>query len=232
MNKIENCACIIVAGGKGTRLGGSLPKQFLSLNGKPVLQRTIEAFLQVFERHNIITVISRGMEDFWRGECVSNGFDPGRIAYGGETRWESVKNGLTTINDDHVEYVMVHDAARPLVTVEIIENVYKELLRGADGVIPVVRVSDSMRELNGLKNHGVDRNKFRAVQTPQGFPVGLLREAFALPYSPDFTDEATMVERLENKSICLTEGSERNFKITTMRDFYLAGIMLDCDAGS
>lgn len=216
---------IIVAGGTGSRFGSSVPKQFLDLCGTPVLCHTLRAFRAVLSAENIVTVISRPMEDFWRDLCASSGIEPGRIAYGGDTRWQSVRNGLDALGDiEGDSVVLVHDGARPLVSPDFISTVSQALCSsGADGVIPALPLTDSLRHITGDNTSvAVDRACFRAVQTPQAFPASRLKQAFSLPYRPDFTDEASMMAAAGFTDIRLVAGSERNLKITRPVDLVVA----------
>lgn len=224
---------IIVAGGTGSRFGSSVPKQFLDLCGTPVLCHTLRAFRAVLPAENIVTVISRPMEDFWRDLCAAAGIEPGHIAYGGDTRWQSVRNGLDALGDIPGDAtVLVHDGARPLVTPDFISTVAEALcITGADGVIPAIQLTDSIRHLDDDGRHSVavDRSRFRAVQTPQAFPAVRLKEAFSLPYRPEFTDEASMMAAAGFTDIRLVPGSERNLKITRPVDLVVARYFLSSD---
>ncbi|MDE6543423.1 MAG: 2-C-methyl-D-erythritol 4-phosphate cytidylyltransferase [Muribaculaceae bacterium] len=224
---------IIVAGGTGSRFGSSVPKQFLDLCGTPVLCHTLRAFRAVLPAENIVTVISRPMEGFWRDLCANVGLEPGRLAYGGDTRWQSVRNGLEALGDISGDAtVLVHDGARPLVTPDFITAVAGALrATGADGVIPAIPLTDSLRHLadDGLHSVAVDRAFFRAVQTPQAFPAARLKQAFSLPYRPEFTDEASMMAAAGFTDICLVPGSERNLKITRPVDLVVARYFLSPD---
>ncbi len=224
---------IIVAGGTGSRFGSSVPKQFLDLCGSPVLCHTLRAFRAVIPAENIVTVISRTMEEFWLDICAAAGIEPGRIAYGGDTRWQSVKNGLESLGDIPGDAtVLVHDGARPLVTPDFIAEISGALCAaGADGVIPAIPLTDSIRQLadDGTHSVAVDRARFRAVQTPQAFPAARLKQAFALPYRPEFTDEASMMAAAGFTDIRLVAGSERNLKITRPVDLAVARYFLSPD---
>lgn len=223
-----DCRCIIVAGGSGTRFGGDMPKQYRLLDGRPVLMHTVDAFRRLFAIDKILTVISEPMKDYWLAECRRYGFEAGPIAFGGVTRWESVKNGLDALTDAGKEtYVLVHDAARPCVSLEVITGVIETLEGGAVGAVPVVEINDSMRRIGTAGNSvPVNRDEYRAVQTPQGFPYTVLRKAFEMPFDVNFTDEATMIERAGLGTVVLTRGSHHNIKITRLTDLKIAELLL------
>lgn len=227
MNSAEQKTAIIVAGGTGKRFGTAIPKQFALLEGKPVLQHTIERFRRILPSENILTVINKDWKAEWVKICQQNNFNPGSLVEGGSTRWESVKNGIIALNGlCGRSIILVHDAARPLVTEKIINDVIESIENGHDGAIPTIKVSDSLREIDGTKNKAADRSKFRRIQTPQGFRLSTLREAYKLPYSEEFTDEATMVQKAGYPDIFLTEGDKRNIKITESEDLELAKFYL------
>lgn len=222
---------IIVAGGTGTRFGTSVPKQYLPLRGKPVLCHTLQAFRALLPISNIVTVVSAPMEDYWRTLCTEAAIEVGPLTHGGDTRWQSVRNGVNALGKiapDSV--VMIHDGARPLVTPQLITQVVDALRNtGADGVIPAIALTDSLRciDRDGMHSTAVDRTRFRAVQTPQAFPAHRLKKAFDLPYNPLFTDEAAMMAAAGFTDIRLVDGSERNLKITRPVDLTIAQYYLD-----
>ena len=209
---------IIVAGGKGLRMGGEIPKQFLPIGGKPVLMRTIEVFLQAYPDIHIILVLPVSQQDYWQQLCEEYNFAaPVQIADGGETRFHSVSNGLKLIPDDADGLVGVHDGVRPFVTEETIRRCYDEAMeKGA--VVPVISVVETVRQ---LRKDGtsvtVPRDEYKLVQTPQTFRVSLLKEAYRQPYTSFFTDDASVVEAL-GKPVHLVEGNRENIKITTPAD--------------
>ena len=209
---------IIVAGGKGLRMGGEIPKQFLPIGGKPVLMRTIEVFRQAYPDIHIILVLPVSQQDYWQQLCQEYNFAvPVRIADGGETRFHSVSNGLKRIPDDTDGLVGVHDGVRPFVTVETIRRCYDEALeKGA--VVPVISVVETVRQ---LRKDGtsvtVPRDEYKLVQTPQTFRISLLKEAYRQPYTSFFTDDASVVEAM-GKPVYLVEGNRENIKITTPAD--------------
>lgn len=213
---------IIVAGGKGLRMGGDIPKQFLPVAGKPVLMRTIEAFHAYDESMHIILVLPKSQQAYWKELCSQYGFNlPYELVCGGETRFHSVKNGLTKVVGDGL--VGVHDGVRPFVSSEVIARCYEEALQ-KKAVIPVVRVVETIRELGGEDSVTVPRDCYRLVQTPQVFDAALLRKAYEQPYTDVFTDDASVVEAL-GESVHLVEGNRENIKITTPFDLKVAEVL-------
>ena len=213
---------IIVAGGKGLRMGGELPKQFIPVGGMPILMRTMRTFYEADRDMHIILVLPVAQQEYWRGLCEEYRFDiPHRIADGGETRFHSVKNGLSLVPDDAEGVVGVHDGVRPFVAAEVIRNCYQTAFEQGTAV-PVIPVVETMRQLlpEG-DSQTVDRNLYRLVQTPQVFRISLLKEAFRQPYQPQFTDDASVVEELGHR-IVLTDGNRENIKITTPPDLSYA----------
>lgn len=209
---------IIVAGGRGLRMGSELPKQFLLLGGKPVLMHTIEAFYRYDADIQVVLVLPRDHQDYWKSLCSSYHFEiPHRIVDGGETRFHSVRNGLQVIGGTGL--VGVHDGVRPFVSKEVIERCYLEAEQ-KQAVIPVVEVVETVRHLQEDESSTVPRNEYRLVQTPQVFSVPLLKKAYLQPYSPSFTDDASVVESFGEK-VFLTEGNRENIKITTPFDLII-----------
>jgi 2-C-methyl-D-erythritol 4-phosphate cytidylyltransferase len=216
---------IIVAGGTGTRMGRSIPKQFLLLHDKPVLFYTLKAFLEAYEDLEIILVFPEEYTDMGK-EIIDAYFDYSRIriTFGGETRFHSVQNGLKLVEEESI--IFVHDAVRCLVTVELIQRCYRNALHMGSAV-PVVVSTDSIRLLNEEENDNevLDRNKVVMVQTPQTFHSKILLPAFEIDYKERFTDEATVVESFGLK-ISLVEGEEYNIKITRPVDLLIAEALL------
>ena len=209
---------ILVAGGKGLRMGGDIPKQFLPIGGKPVLMRTIEVFREAYPDIHIILVLPVSQQEYWRQLCCEYAFGvPFQIANGGETRFHSVSNGLKLVPGDVEGIVGVHDGVRPFVSVETIQRCYDEAVEyGA--VVPVVPIVETVRQLHkDGTNFTVPRDEYKLVQTPQTFRVSLLKEAYRQSYIPAFTDDASVVEAL-GKPVHLVEGNRENIKITTPAD--------------
>ena len=209
---------IIVAGGKGLRMGGEVPKQFLPIGGKPVLIRTIEVFLQAYPDINIILVLPVSQQGYWQQLCQEYAFSvPVQIADGGETRFHSVSNGLKLIPDGTEGVVGVHDGVRPFVSVETIRRCYDKAVE-QKAVVPVIPVVETVRRLcEDGTSVTVPRDDYKLVQTPQTFNISLLKEAYCQPYSSFFTDDASVVEAL-GQPVHLVEGNRENIKITTPAD--------------
>ena len=214
---------IIVAGGKGLRMGGSVPKQFQVVDGRPVLMHTLERFRNYDERLGIILVLPHEQQDYWRRLCSDYGFSVGhQVADGGETRFHSVKNGLALIPDDATGVVGVHDGVRPFVSREVIARCYDEA-RSAGAVVPVVPVVETLRHVSeGTK----PRSDYRLVQTPQTFRIPLLKSAYRQPYCDRFTDDASVVEAYGH-AIALVEGNRENIKLTTPFDLRVAEVLTE-----
>ncbi len=217
---------IIVAGGQGLRMGGPLPKQFMLLNGKPILMRTIERFVEALPHVQIILVLHPDYVGVWENLCAEHHFDiPCTITTGGKERFHSVKNGLAAItHPDNNATVGVHDAVRPLVSVDVINNAYSTA-RKTGAVVPALSSIESVRLLDDDgTSHAVNRSKVMMVQTPQVFSLNLLRKAYSQPYDPAFTDDASVVEAMGH-AITLVEGNRENIKLTTPQDIRLAEML-------
>lgn len=209
---------IIVAGGKGLRMGSDIPKQFLPIGGKPVLMRTIERFHHFSEALQIILVLPKTQQAYWHGLCEQYQFDvPYLLADGGETRFHSVQHGLALIPDDAQGVVGVHDGVRPFPAIDVIRRCY-DTARTAKAVIPVTPVVETLRHITeGTKPRG----DYRLVQTPQTFDIQLLKAANRQPFSEAFTDDASVVESYGH-AITMVEGNRENIKITTPFDLAIA----------
>ncbi|MBP1619097.1 MAG: ispD [Bacteroidetes bacterium] len=206
---------IIVAGGKGLRMGTGIPKQFLPIGGKPVLMWAIEAFVKYRHDIHIVLVLPESFLDYWSELCAEYHFVVAHeIAFGGETRFHSVKNGLEKI---HSGYVAVHDGARPFASEKLIASCFGDAEK-CQATIPVVPITDSCRilEPNG-GSRILDRSCLRLVQTPQVFSVDLLKKAYSTPFQHIFTDDASVVEYWGHQ-ISLVEGETNNIKITNPID--------------
>ena len=212
---------IIVAGGKGLRMGSDVPKQFLPIGGKPILMRTIERFRAYDDNLQIILVLPEAQQDHWRRLCEDYHFMVDyMLANGGETRFHSVQNGLALIPDDADGVVGVHDGVRPFPSIDVIRNCY-ETARTQKAVIPVIPVVETVRHLEGEGSVTVPRDEYRLVQTPQTFDIQLLKAANRQPYNDGFTDDASVVESYGH-AITLVEGNRENIKITTPYDIIVA----------
>jgi 2-C-methyl-D-erythritol 4-phosphate cytidylyltransferase len=216
---------IIVAGGKGLRMGSDIPKQFLPIGGKPVLMRTLERFRQYSPTLQIILVLPKAQQDYWQKLCKEYAFDIDyQLADGGETRFHSVQNGLAKIPDNAQGVVGVHDGVRPFPSIDVIRNCY-ETAREKKAVIPVIPVVETVRHLKGDTSVTVPRNDYRLVQTPQTFDIQLLKAANRQPYNEGFTDDASVVETF-GFNITLVEGNRENIKITTPYDLKIAEVLI------
>lgn len=217
---------VIVAGGKGMRMGADIPKQFIPIGGKPVLMHTLERFFACDGELKIILVLPHEQQAYWRQLCRDCAFNiPHTIVDGGETRFESSRKGLQAIPLDAAGLVGIHDGVRPFVSEVVIKRCF-EAADESKAAIPVLPVTDTLRHVD---RHGVGRNvlrsDYRIVQTPQVFDIRLLRKAFEQPYQDSFTDEASVVESL-GYTVEMVEGNRENIKLTTPFDLTLAEAML------
>jgi 2-C-methyl-D-erythritol 4-phosphate cytidylyltransferase len=215
---------IIVAGGAGIRMGANLPKQFMLLNGKPVIYYTIKTFFDTYDDLEIILVLPA--EYISTGNEIVNGyFDKKRvqITTGGDTRFQSVKNGLILVEEESI--IFVHDGVRCLLTKELIHRCYQKAVETGSAV-PVIASKDSIRLLSNEGSDAFDRNKVMLVQTPQTFQSKILLPAFQVDYKDEFTDEATVVEAYGVK-VSLVDGEENNIKITRSVDLLIAERILE-----
>lgn len=214
---------VIVAAGSGTRMGTDIPKQFLELAGKPVLMHTIERFLTFSNSIHIITVLPGEYLEFWDQLKKKYTFTlPHIIVRGGETRFISVRNGLEYVDDDAL--VAVHDAVRPLVSIGTIKRCF-ETAGEYGNAIPVISPSDTLRIVNEENSKPVDRLLVKQIQTPQVFHSRLLKKAYCQSYLPEFTDDATVLEKTGEK-IRLVDGNRENIKITNPEDLIIAEHLL------
>lgn len=215
---------LIVAGGKGLRMGSDLPKQFLPVGGKPVLMRTLEAFYTYSPEIQIILVLPRSQQPYWAQLCEEHSFSlPHTVADGGETRFHSVKNGLAHVSVPGL--VGVHDGVRPFVSQEVIARCY-ELAAEKKAVIPVIDVVETVRHLEGGGSTTVSRDEYKLVQTPQVFDTDLLKQAYQQPFTSFFTDDASVVEAM-GVPVYLAAGNRENIKITTPFDLKIAAALLE-----
>lgn len=214
---------IIVAGGTGNRMNSAIPKQFMELKGKPILMHTIEKFTHTFPDISVIVVLAASLKDDWKKLCEKHGFKLNhQLADGGETRYQSVKNGLALVPD--ASLVGIHDAARPLVSRETIVSAFDAAeVRG--NASPAIPLNDSIRFLKGKDSCAVDRTHYSIIQTPQCFHSDLIKKAFLKEYKPEFTDDATVLEAFGEK-INLVDGNRENIKITTSQDLLIAEALM------
>jgi len=214
---------IIVAGGKGARMGTDLPKQFLPIGGVPVLMRTLEAFYNYSQELKLILALPVDQQPYWLKLCAEHHFTiPHTIVDGGETRFHSVLHALAFVEGEGL--VAIHDGVRPFVHQDTIDRCFAKAFE-ADAAIPVVDVVDSLRQVSAEGNKAVLRTDYRIVQTPQVFDIELLKEAYKQPYTPKFTDDASVVEAMGHE-ISLVEGNRENIKITTPFDLGIAEALL------
>lgn len=218
---------IIVAGGRGMRMGGDVPKQFIPIGGKPVLMRTIERFYEYNPALGIILVLPESQQAYWKSLCKDYDFTIRHtIVNGGETRFESSKNGLSAIPDDEEGVVGIHDGVRPFASVKVIADCF-EAARDEYAAIPVVPVAETLRYIDRQgSGKNVMRSDYRIVQTPQVFDISLLKQAFSQPYQAHFTDDASVVEAL-GCQISMVEGNRENIKLTTPFDLKIAETLLE-----
>jgi len=214
---------LIVAGGKGTRIKNSLPKQFIELNRKPILLHTVEAFLKYSASLSIVLVLPE--EDFktWKAICEKFNFNkPIVLQKGGETRFQSVKNGLDKIQGEGL--VAIHDGVRPLVSSDLIGASFR-LAAVHGSAVAAVRLKESIRMTDQDNTKAVDRSKFRVIQTPQTFDLTLIKNAYQIKEESSLTDDASVAEK-SGHIISLFEGSYENIKITTPEDLIVAEALL------
>lgn len=211
---------VVMAGGSGTRMGASCPKQFLSLKGKAILQLTIEKFISAVPGIHVITVLPSGSIEWWKQYCYDHDFlCKQTLVAGGMTRFHSVRNGLSKVPEGAL--VAVHDAVRPLLSAKLINRLFEEADKNGSAV-PVVSVVDTVK----TRDAGfVDRSSLMAVQTPQIFRSETLKEAYNLPYDTKFTDDASVLESAGHV-VNYTEGERFNLKLTTPDDLLLAEAIL------
>ncbi len=216
---------LIAAGGNGTRMQSSVPKQFMLLKNLPVLMYSLNVFHSYDETIEIRVVLPESEMGPWEELCKQYKFDVKHILLpGGETRFHSVKNGLQNIQTPSL--VAVHDGVRPLVNTMTIANCFK-MAEEFGTAIPVVRVNESIRKINEDDSLAEDRTLYRLVQTPQVFQSDILLDSYNAEYKPIFTDDASVVESAGFK-IYITDGNEENIKITTPKDMFLAEALLNC----
>lgn len=217
---------IFVAGGSGSRMGSSVPKQFLPLDGVPILQRTIERFLDAVPELNVITVLPASGIDDWRRICLSGSLVCRQtLVKGGITRFHSVKNALAHVPDGAI--VMIHDGVRPLVSVEMIRKMLSRM-ETERALIPVIPMVDTLRYKDG-REPSPDRTQIVAVQTPQIFFSEDIRRAYGQAYSESFTDDAS-VAAAAGIPVSMAEGERFNIKITTREDLFLAGAIISSES--
>ncbi len=210
---------IIVAGGSGSRMGGTLPKQFSLVGGEPILARTINTFRKALPTSRIVVVLPAEHIAFWKNFSARFEVAKHSVVEGGEERFHSVRNGIEALSDA-VDLIAVQDGVRPFASKELIlRTVACAVEHGS--AIPVVRAVDSYRMVEGDESHIIDRTPLRIVQTPQVFAAPILRAAYDTEFRKEFTDDASVVE-YSGEKIALCEGEYSNIKITTPDDLIIA----------
>ena len=216
---------VFVAGGSGTRMGGDVPKQFLDLGGIPILQRSVERFLDAAPDSRVIVVLPERHLDQWQELCLQHAVSfPQTIVHGGMTRFHSVQNALEKVPDGAI--VSIHDGVRPLFTPGLVRAMLDrmQLPGGPQALIPAVPVTDTLRSTDPSLP-APDRSRLVAVQTPQMFLSEVLKQAYRQPYDTAFTDDASVAERAGAR-IELFPGEKYNLKITTPEDLALARLLI------
>ena len=219
-----NKTAIIVAGGKGERMNADIPKQFLEIKGKPILIHTLETFMNFDASLQLILVLPAAQFEFWKTLCKKHALNiPHQIVAGGQTRFQSVKNGLDAVNVPAI--VAIHDGVRPLVSKETISRCFDAAAKfGA--AIPTMDSIESIRFVDANGSKSVDRNAYKMVQTPQVFDAELLKKAYEQEFSVLFTDDASVVEAM-GATVHLVDGNRENIKITTEFDLIVAERLLE-----
>jgi 2-C-methyl-D-erythritol 4-phosphate cytidylyltransferase len=215
---------IIVAGGLGNRMNNDVPKQFIKLNGKEIILYSIEKFLLFDPSIKIIAAAHKKYISFLKEILRQNNLTNIEIVEGGRTRFESVKNGLSLI-DEPDSITGIHDAARPLVSLQTIKDCFETAFQKGNAV-PAVPVSESIREISNGNNSYANRNNYAVIQTPQCFLSSKIKAAYELSYSDNFTDDASVLEA-KGEKINLVEGNIENIKITHQKDLIIAKALLE-----
>jgi 2-C-methyl-D-erythritol 4-phosphate cytidylyltransferase len=214
---------VIVAGGSGKRMGADIPKQFLELSGRPVLMHTIERFKSFNHSIEIITVLPENQLRFWIDLQKKHSFTvPHTLVKGGSNRFFSVRNGLKFVNIPGL--VAIHDGVRPFVTVDTIKRCF-DTAEKLGNAIPTISPTESLRILTGQGSLSVNRLNVKQIQTPQVFNAELIKNAYLQEYRPEFTDDATVLEKTGEK-INLIEGNRENIKITNPEDLLISTALL------
>ena len=214
---------LIVAGGKGTRMKSNVPKQFMELHGLPVLLRTLDAFYSYSEKIKIILVLPSDNFELWETICEKYNFNkPVILQVGGESRFQSVRNGLSKIEGDGL--VAIHDGVRPLVSSATIASSF-QLAAQHQSAIAAVPLKESIRIIESDHTRAMDRSKFQLIQTPQTFQIAAIKKAYMQREDVNFTDDATVAEKA-GIPVFLFEGSYENIKITTSEDLLMAEALL------
>lgn len=222
MEKI-NIGVVIVAGGSGTRIGGSIPKQFCVVGGEPLLVRIINTFSEALPVAEIVVVLPESYIEFWKNLAARFEVAPHRCVVGGSERFHSVKAGIEALSEE-TGLIAIQDGARALTSKKVIIRAVQTAIENGSA-IPVVTPVDSFRVATGEESHPIDRSTLRIVQTPQIFRAEMLRKAYQTEYQPSFTDDASVVE-YSGESVTLCEGERSNIKITNIEDMAIAEALL------
>lgn len=223
---MKKIGIILPAGGSGTRMGTGTPKQFMPLDGIPVLVHTVRAFAKAVSGADIVVALPAGHFETWAAICIEFKVPPHKVCEGGETRFDSVRQAIGDL-DAGCDYIAVHDAVRPLVSRKLIRHTVATAKKHGTA-IPVTDITDSIRRLTVNSSYPVDRAEFRAVQTPQVFRADILRAGYEKATGCDFTDDAAVVESV-GYNIKLSAGEKRNIKITNPVDIIVAEAILKND---
>jgi 2-C-methyl-D-erythritol 4-phosphate cytidylyltransferase len=216
---------VIVAGGKGLRMGSEIPKQFLILNGLPVIMHTIQKFA-AFENLQIVLVLPQSQFDYWKELVKTYKFTVQiQLVEGGETRFHSVKNGLDAITDID-SLVAIHDGVRPMIQHEFIESAFIQATKNGNAIL-AIKPKDSIRKKELLENHAVNRNNYYLIQTPQAFKTSIIKEAYSKADDDNFTDDASVLEGVLKQKIYMIQGDENNIKITSPVDLKIASVLIE-----
>ncbi|MDH5381503.1 MAG: 2-C-methyl-D-erythritol 4-phosphate cytidylyltransferase [Cyclobacteriaceae bacterium] len=214
---------LIVAGGKGTRMCTEVPKQFLLLKGRPVLMHTLEAFYLYSKKIIIILGLPKDDIILWEKLCEEHNFKiPHSIVVGGNSRFQTVKRGLDTINEEGL--VAIHDGVRPLIRKEVIAASFN-IAQVHKTAVASLRLKESLRKINQDGSEAVDRSQYRIIQTPQTFDLDLIKKAYNVEERSWMTDDASVAES-SGYSISLFEGHYENIKITTPSDLPVAEALI------
>ena len=227
--KIMKKYIIVVAGGKGLRMGGDVPKQFQTIGGRPVLMVTLERLHSIDPSMQLILVLPAEQFEYWKELCRQYDFAvPLLLTNGGATRFHSVQNGLAQVDDIDEALVGVHDGVRPFVSQKVVDDCFREAwIHGA--AIPMTDVHDSLRHIVGADGvtEVVPRDRYRLVQTPQVFKLSVLRKAYEQRFVESFTDDASVVEA-SGMRVVAVEGNRENIKLTTPFDMMVATTLMEC----
>lgn len=227
MSQGRKITVIIVAAGSGSRFGGPLPKQFCQIEGRPAVMRAIDNLRRALPDADYVIVLSASQIEHWNYLCNLHDFDSPRVAVGGDSRSQSVRNAMPFVSAGESDLVLVHDGARPFPSVAMVDELVAAFDDDAvEGALPVVPVTDSIRDVSGPLSVAVDRSKFRAVQTPQAFRAALLVEAYARGVDGVFTDDASVMEAAGYSNLVLVNGSPTNLKVTNPADIAIAEAVL------